>query len=111
MRDNEAFYNRSFPFAEMQKHPEILEHWDFGFAHQVLSFSRRDNESILRSLKPFAPSYLLRYIFVRRYSGVERTRDTPMELSSNDNGLGIAVAAVKSGNDNNAGPALLEKTK
>lgn len=31
-----------------------------------------------------------------------------MGLSSNDNRLGIAVAAIKSGNDNNAGDALLE---
>jgi glycosyltransferase involved in cell wall biosynthesis len=70
VRDNEAFYSVSFPFADMQKHLEILEHWDFGFAHQVLSFSRRDNESILRSLKAFAPSYLLRYIFAQHYAPV-----------------------------------------
>lgn len=31
-----------------------------------------------------------------------------MDLSSNDNGPGIAVAVVKSGNDNKAGAALLE---
>jgi hypothetical protein len=50
VRDKEAFHNVSFPFADVQKHLEILEHWDFGFAHQVLSFSRRDNESIVRLL-------------------------------------------------------------
>ena len=44
VRHHDAFYNVSFPFADMQKHMEILEHWDFGFVHQVLSFSRRDNE-------------------------------------------------------------------
>ena len=70
VRDHEAFYNVSFPFADLQRHMEILEHWDFGFVHQVLSFSRRDNESALRSLRSFAPSYLLRYIFARRYAPI-----------------------------------------
>ena len=46
VRHQEAFYNVSFPFADLQKCMEILKHWDFGFVHQVLSFSRRDNESI-----------------------------------------------------------------
>lgn len=71
LRQRETFYNVSFPFADLQKHLEILEHWDFGFVHQVLSFSRRDNEgSILRSLQRFAPSYLLSYIFALRYAPV-----------------------------------------
>jgi len=59
VRDHEAFYNVSFPFADLQKHMEILEHWDFGFVHQVLSFSRRDNETVLQSLKSFTPSHCL----------------------------------------------------
>ena len=46
VRHHEAFYNVSFLFADLQKCMEILEHWDFGFVHQVLSCSRRDNESI-----------------------------------------------------------------
>ena len=70
VRNHEAFYNVSFPFADLQKHLEILEHWNFGFVHQVLSFSRRDNETILRSLKSFAPAHLLRYIFARHYAPI-----------------------------------------
>ena len=71
VRDHEPFYNVSFQFADLQKHLELLEHWDFGFVHQVLSFSRRDNEaSILRSLQSFGPPYLLRYIFARHYAPV-----------------------------------------
>jgi len=69
VRDQESFYDVSFPsYADLKKHMEILEHWDFGFVHQVLSFSRRDNESILRSFLSFAPSQLLQYIFARRYA-------------------------------------------
>jgi hypothetical protein len=47
---------------------KILEQWDFGFVHQVLSFSRRDNESSLRSFQSFGPSHLLQYIFARHYA-------------------------------------------
>jgi glycosyltransferase involved in cell wall biosynthesis len=69
VRDHAAFYNVSLAFADLQKHMEILEQWDFGFVHQVLSFSRRDNEgSIYGSLQQFAPSHLLEYIFARRYA-------------------------------------------
>jgi glycosyltransferase involved in cell wall biosynthesis len=69
VRRHQAFYNISFPsFADLQKHMEILEHWDFGFVHQVLSFSRRDNESILKSFQSFAPGDLLKYIFTRHYA-------------------------------------------
>jgi glycosyltransferase involved in cell wall biosynthesis len=68
VRDHEAFYNVSFLFADFQKHMEILEDWDLGFVHQVLSFSRRDNESILGSLQSLGPEHLLRYIFARRYA-------------------------------------------
>jgi glycosyltransferase involved in cell wall biosynthesis len=71
VRSEDEFYNTSFPsFADLQKHMEILENWDFGFVHQVLSFSRRDNESILGSFQSFGPSYLLKYIFARRYAPV-----------------------------------------
>jgi glycosyltransferase involved in cell wall biosynthesis len=69
VRANKEFYNVTFPFADLQRHMEILERWDFGFAHQVLSFSRRDNESSLSSLQSFGPSHLLQYIVARRYAG------------------------------------------
>jgi glycosyltransferase involved in cell wall biosynthesis len=70
VRDHRTFYNVSFPFADLQRHMEILEHWDFGFVHQVLSFSRRDNESSLRSTQSFGPSYLLSHISARHYAPI-----------------------------------------
>ena len=68
VRDHEIFYNVSFPFADLQRCMEILEHWDFGFVHQVLSFSRRDNESILLDIEPLQPYDLLLYVIARRYA-------------------------------------------
>jgi glycosyltransferase involved in cell wall biosynthesis len=71
IRKRKEVYNVSFPsFADLQTHMEILEEWDFGFVHQVLSFSRRDNESILQSFQSFGPEYFLGYIFARRYAAV-----------------------------------------
>jgi glycosyltransferase involved in cell wall biosynthesis len=70
VRHHEAFYDVSFPFADLQKCMEILKHWDFGFVYQVLSFSRRDNESILQALEQFQPYESLIYILAQRYAPV-----------------------------------------
>jgi glycosyltransferase involved in cell wall biosynthesis len=70
VRDCRDFYNVYFPYCDMQKHWEILERWNFGFVHQVLSFSRRDIESALSLLSSFAPGELLGYIFSQRYASV-----------------------------------------
>ena len=70
VRHNEDFYNASFHFADLQKHIEILANWDFGFVHQVLSYSRKDNESILQSLLAFEPYQLVPYVIAQRYAPI-----------------------------------------
>jgi glycosyltransferase involved in cell wall biosynthesis len=71
VRHNEDFYNASFHFADLQKHIEILANWDFGFVHQVLSYSRRGNDdSILQSLMAFEPYQLVPYVIAQRYASV-----------------------------------------
>jgi hypothetical protein len=45
----------------------LLEHWDFGFVHQVLTFSRANNESISSAVNPFRPYALIPYVIARRY--------------------------------------------
>jgi glycosyltransferase involved in cell wall biosynthesis len=71
VRGQEAFYNVSFPFADIQKSIEILEHWDFGFVYQVLSFTRTENESILHQvLLPMAAHPLAQYVIAQRYSAI-----------------------------------------
>jgi glycosyltransferase involved in cell wall biosynthesis len=49
---------------------EILADWDFGFVHQVLSFLRTGNESVTSNVRSFGPTYLDRYMTVRRYAPV-----------------------------------------
>jgi glycosyltransferase involved in cell wall biosynthesis len=71
VRRHEAFYNVSFPFADILKCIEILERWDFGFVYQVLSFSRIDNESVLhQAVLPNAGHPLAHYVIARRYAPV-----------------------------------------
>jgi glycosyltransferase involved in cell wall biosynthesis len=71
VRGNKSFYNVSFPFADVLKCFEILEHWDYGFVDQVLSFSRKDNESILHQVVlPMAAHPLALYIMAERYAPV-----------------------------------------
>jgi len=56
----------------MEPSLSLREKWNFGFVHQVLSFSRRDNDgSILGAVKEsFEPYQMLPYIFARRYASV-----------------------------------------
>ncbi len=70
LRNHERFYDESLLHEDTEKCLQILEHWDFGFVHQVLSFSRADNESISSAARPFQPDALDRYILVRRYAPV-----------------------------------------
>jgi glycosyltransferase involved in cell wall biosynthesis len=68
VRQQSPFFNESRPYADLEKCMEILTHWDFGFVHQVLSFSRVDDKSINSSILPFAPWVLDRYIITQRYA-------------------------------------------
>jgi glycosyltransferase involved in cell wall biosynthesis len=45
----------------------ILERWDFGFVHQVLSFWRKDNAGVTDSVSTFNPSLLLGVILARKF--------------------------------------------
>ena len=71
VRRNNTFYNVSFPFADVLKCIEILEHWDYGFVYKVLSFARKDNESILHQVVlPMMAHPLALYVIAQRYAPV-----------------------------------------
>jgi glycosyltransferase involved in cell wall biosynthesis len=61
------FFQESSLHADTEACYEILETWDFGFVHQVLTFTRRENESISSALRDFNPNLLDKYIVVKRY--------------------------------------------
>jgi len=46
IQKGKPFYDESKLHEDTDKCMEILKQWDFGFVHQILSFSRADNESI-----------------------------------------------------------------
>jgi glycosyltransferase involved in cell wall biosynthesis len=70
VRDCQPFYDESLLHEDSEKCMRILEHWDFAFVHQVLSFLRTDNESISSVFRTFQPDALDRYVMVQRYAPV-----------------------------------------
>lgn len=52
---NPSFYDeRHAPFEDFFVCLDVLLDWNFGFVHQVLTYSRRDNESILSGIRPYS---------------------------------------------------------
>lgn len=80
IKRGQPFYDESRLHEDTEKCMQILESWDFGFVHQVLSFSRADNESISSAVQTFHPNALDRYILVKRYASVFLDGDEAAEL-------------------------------
>jgi glycosyltransferase involved in cell wall biosynthesis len=55
IRNREPFYSESSYHEDTEACYEILQDCDFGFVHQVLTFTRRENESIFSSMSRFDP--------------------------------------------------------
>jgi glycosyltransferase involved in cell wall biosynthesis len=54
VRSRNPFYEeRHAPFEDSHVCFDLLRTWNFGFVHQVLTYSRRDNESTLARIRPF----------------------------------------------------------
>jgi glycosyltransferase involved in cell wall biosynthesis len=54
VRSRNPFYDeRHAPFEDAHVCFDALRTWNFGFVHQVLTYSRRDNESILLRIRPY----------------------------------------------------------
>ena len=68
VRDQRPFYDDSRLHEDTEKCLQILGQWDFGFVHQVLSFSRADNESISSAVRAYQPEAIDRYILVQRWA-------------------------------------------
>jgi len=70
VREGRPFYDESALHEDTEKCMQILQKWDFGFVHQILSFSRADNESISSAVRNLQPVALDRYIIVQRFAAV-----------------------------------------
>jgi glycosyltransferase involved in cell wall biosynthesis len=58
VRSRRPFYDEESPFEDAEVCFEILRRHDFGFCNQVLTFIRRDNDSIYKRIAPFNPRIL-----------------------------------------------------
>jgi glycosyltransferase involved in cell wall biosynthesis len=65
VRSRDPFYDeRLAPFEDGHACFDLLKTCDFGFVHQVLTYSRRDNESILSRVRPFNLELLIRLLML-----------------------------------------------
>ena len=68
VRGQQPFYEETLLHEDSEKCMGILEHWDFGFVHELLSYLRVDNESISSGFRTLQPNALDRYILIQRYA-------------------------------------------
>ena len=68
VRSQQPFYEETLLHEDSEKCMGILEHWDFGFVHELLSYLRVDNESISSGFRTLQPNALDRYILIQRYA-------------------------------------------
>jgi glycosyltransferase involved in cell wall biosynthesis len=68
VREHSPFYEEDLLHEDTEKCLQLLEAWNFGFVHQVLSFLRVGNESISFAFRAFQPEALDFYIMVQRYA-------------------------------------------
>ncbi|HVW68999.1 MAG TPA: glycosyltransferase family 2 protein [Steroidobacteraceae bacterium] len=67
VRARQSFFAEDSPVEDVEICFELLQHGDFGFLNQVLTFTRRENESHMTSLKKFRLDTLAEAIVVRKY--------------------------------------------
>lgn len=68
VRNRQPFYSEFGRHEDTESCYEILQQSDFGFVHQVLTFTRRENESLTSRVKLYDPFYLLdKYIVTIKY--------------------------------------------
>lgn len=80
VRGQDSFYKEGLLHEDTEKCLEILEKWDFGFVHQVLSCLRTDNESISSSARAFQPGALDHYVILQRYAPVFLSQQEAAQL-------------------------------
>jgi glycosyltransferase involved in cell wall biosynthesis len=59
IRSRNAFYSETSLFEDTEACFVVLQDWDFGFVHQVLTFERFENESISSKARGHDPAWLI----------------------------------------------------
>jgi len=75
IRSRETFYDESILHADKGVCFDILQHADFGFVHQVLTFTRRHNESLTSLTHRFNTRRLANFIIFLKYGPIYLSRE------------------------------------
>jgi glycosyltransferase involved in cell wall biosynthesis len=67
VRGRQPFYVTGSTMEDTEACYDIMQQWDFGFVHQILSFSRVHEESITAKLLPLNPYLLDELILLKKY--------------------------------------------
>jgi glycosyltransferase involved in cell wall biosynthesis len=67
---SKAFYDESIIQADKKVCFDILQHSDFGFVHQVLTYTRRHNDSMTSMIHRFQTRRLGTLIYLKRYGPI-----------------------------------------
>ena len=67
IRNRDSFYNESNIHADKEVCFDLLQNSDFGFVHQVLTFTRRHNETTSSFLKRFQTHKLGKFDTLKKY--------------------------------------------
>jgi glycosyltransferase involved in cell wall biosynthesis len=67
VRSRDPYFNEATYHEDTESCYELLRNWDFGFVHQILSFTRTDNESLFKSTLSYKPDLVDFLITLRKY--------------------------------------------
>ncbi len=75
VRHQSPFYDEGTFFDDADACYRILQSWNFGFVHQLLSFSRVDDDSIRGRVRHFNPDALDWFLQVNKFGPIYLERD------------------------------------
>jgi len=67
VRSRDPFYCERSIIEDVEVCFDILRSWDFGFVHQVLTYTRRHNESLMSEFRKYDLAKLADLITIRKY--------------------------------------------
>jgi len=70
VRNQRPFYDDKTLFDDTDACYRILRSWNFGFVHQILSFSRTGNDSIMTRAQDFGPGYLDKVLQLTKFGPI-----------------------------------------
>lgn len=70
VRRRKPFFSGSSMFFDAEVCFDILKDYDFGFIHQILTYTRRNNESEYTSIDKYNPVLIARYLCLLKYGKI-----------------------------------------